>query len=225
MIRGSLYLVATPIGNREDITLRALRVLKEVDLILAEDTRRTRLLLKHYDIENPLLSYHDHNKCTRTPVVVDKLRAGQNIALVSDSGTPGISDPGFHLVREVIESDLPVIPIPGPSALVTALIVSGLPADRFVFEGWLPRKSGRRANRIKELANDTRTIIFYESPHRIARMLNDCLLILGDRRASVCRELTKKFETIDRQKISGLVEKYSSGSPKGEFVVLIEGHE
>jgi 16S rRNA (cytidine1402-2'-O)-methyltransferase len=224
MIQGSLYLVATPIGNMEDITLRALRVLREVDIVFAEDTRRTHRLLKHYDIAKPLLSYHDHNKLTCTPVVIDKLRTGNDVALVSDSGTPGISDPGFHLVREVIRSDLPVIPIPGPTALVTALIVSGLPADRFVFEGWLPRKSGKRANRIRELAQDTRTLIFYESPHRLLRMLNDCLLILGDRRAAVCRELTKKFETVERQKISGLVEEYSSRSPKGEFVVLIEGH-
>ncbi len=220
-----LYIVATPIGNLEDITLRALRILKEAELVVAEDTRRTGNLLKHYEIKKPLLSYHDHNKAERTQRIIERLKAGEKIALVSDSGTPGISDPGFYLVRKAIESELPVIPIPGPTALISGLVVSGLPTDKFVFEGWLPRKSTQRKRRLKELSQEPRTIIFFESPHRILNSLKDCLLVFGDRQGALCRELTKKFETVRRDKISNLIKEYSDKSPKGEFVVVIEGYK
>lgn len=220
-----LYIVATPIGNLEDITLRALRILKEAELVVAEDTRRTGNLLKHYEIKKPLLSYHDHNKAERTQRIIERLKAGEKIALVSDSGTPGISDPGFYLVRKVIESGLPVIPIPGPTALISGLVVSGLPTDKFVFDGWLPRKSTQRKRRLKELSQEPRTIIFFESPHRILNSLKDCLLVFGDRQGALCRELTKKFETVRRDKISNLIKEYSDKSPKGEFVVVIEGYK
>ncbi len=221
----SLYIVATPIGNLEDITLRALRTLREADLVVAEDTRRTGRLLKHYEIKKPLLSYHDHNKIQKTPVIIERLEAGEEIALVSDSGTPGISDPGFYLVREAIESEISVIPIPGPTALISGLVVSGFPTDKFVFEGWLPRKSSQRKQRLEELSQELRTIIFFESLHRLLRSLADCLLVLGDRKAVLCRELTKKFETVRRDKISNLIKEYSDKSPKGEFVVIIEGYD
>ncbi len=217
--------MATPIGNLEDITLRALRILKEAELVVAEDTRRTGVLLKHYEIKKPLLSYHDHNKAERTQRIIERLKAGEKIALVSDSGTPGISDPGFYLVRKAIESELPVIPIPGPTALISGLVVSGLPTDKFVFEGWLPRKSTQRKRRLKELSQEPRTIIFFESPHRILNSLKDCLLVFGDRQGALCRELTKKFETVRRDKISNLIKEYSDKSPKGEFVVVIEGYK
>ncbi len=217
--------MATPIGNLEDITLRALRILKEAELIVAEDTRRTGVLLKHYGIKKPLLSYHDHNKAERTPAIIKRLKAGEEIALVSDSGTPGISDPGFYLVRKAIESELPVIPIPGPTALISGLVVSGLPTDKFVFEGWLPRKSTQRKRRLKELSQEPRTIIFFESPHRVLNSLKDCLLVFGDRQGALCRELTKKFETVRRNKISNLIKEYSDKSPRGEFVVVIEGYK
>ena len=217
--------MATPIGNLEDITLRALRILKETELVVAEDTRRTGSLLKHYGIKKPLLSYHDHNKAERTPIIIERLKAGEEIALVSDSGTPGISDPGFYLVRKAIESGLPVIPIPGPTALISGLVVSGLPTDKFVFEGWLPRKSTQRKRRLKELSQEPRTIIFFESPHRVLNSLKDCLLVFGDRQGALCRELTKKFETVRRNKISNLIKEYSDKSPRGEFVVVIEGYK
>lgn len=215
--------MATPIGNLEDITLRAIRVLKEAELVVAEDTRRTGILLKHYGIKKSLLSYHDHNKEERTPEIIKRLNAGEKVALVSDSGTPGISDPGFYLVRKAIESGLPVVPIPGPTAIISGLVVSGLPTDKFVFEGWLPRKSTQRKQRLKELLQEPRTIVFFESPHRLLNSLEDCLLVLGDRRVVLCRELTKKFETVERDKISNLIKKYSDKSPRGEFIVVLEG--
>ena len=219
----SLYIVATPIGNLEDITLRAIRVLKEAELVVVEDTRRTGILLKHYGIKKSLLSYHDHNKEERTPEIIKRLNAGEKVALVSDSGTPGISDPGFYLVRKAIESGLPVVPIPGPTAIISGLVVSGLPTDKFVFEGWLPRKSTQRKQRLKELLQEPRTIVFFESPHRLLNSLEDCLLVLGDRRVVLCRELTKKFETVERDKISNLIKEYSDKSPRGEFIVVLEG--
>lgn len=215
--------MATPIGNLEDITLRAIRVLKEAELVVVEDTRRTGILLKHYGIKKSLLSYHDHNKEERTPEIIKRLNAGEKVALVSDSGTPGISDPGFYLVRKAIESGLPVVPIPGPTAIISGLVVSGLPTDKFVFEGWLPRKSTQRKQRLKELLQEPRTIVFFESPHRLLNSLEDCLLVLGDRRTVLCRELTKKFETVERDKISNLIKKYSDKSPRGEFIVVLEG--
>ena len=215
--------MATPIGNLEDITLRAIRVLKEAELVVVEDTRRTGILLKHYGIKKSLLSYHDHNKEERTPEIIKRLNAGEKVALVSDSGTPGISDPGFYLVRKAIESGLPVVPIPGPTAIISGLVVSGLPTDKFVFEGWLPRKSTQRKQRLKELLQEPRTIVFFESPHRLLNSLEDCLLVLGDRRTVLCRELTKKFETVERDKISNLIKEYSDKSPRGEFIVVLEG--
>ncbi len=222
-VDSGLYLVSTPIGNLEDITLRAIRILHEVDLIVAEDTRRTGLLLKHYNIKKPLLSYHDHNKFTRIPIIIDKLKAGSKVVFVSDSGTPGIADPCFHLVKKAIEDNIPVIPIPGPTSVISGLIVSGLPTDRFLLEGWLPKTSIKRRKKLEALVTELRTIIFFESPHRIVATLKDCLLILGNRRAAICREMTKKFETIERERLEYLVTKHSNSSPKGEFVIIIEG--
>jgi len=220
---GTLYLVSTPIGNLEDITLRALRVLKEADLIAAEDTRRTRLLLQRYQISRPMTSYHDHNKEARSPFLLDKLLQGKSVALASDAGTPGISDPAFYLVRLAIEHGVPVVPVPGPSALVSALIVSGLPPDRFAFEGFLPSKSGRRQSRLKALAREERTLLFFESPHRLKRTLEDILEVLGDRRAAVARELTKKFEEIARGSVSQLLDHYGEKKPRGEVVIVLAG--
>lgn len=221
---GTLYLVSTPIGNLEDITLRALRVLKEVELIAAEDTRRTRRLLRHYQISRPLISYHDHNKETRSPSLLEKLNSGKSLALVSDAGTPGISDPAFYLVRLAIQHGVPVVPVPGPSALISALIVSGLPPDRFAFEGFLPAKSGRRRRKLKALAGEERTILFFESPYRLKRTLEDILEIMGDRRATVARELTKKFEEVTRGTVTQLLEHYGEKKPRGEVVIVLTGY-
>lgn len=221
--RGTLYLVSTPIGNLEDITLRALRVFKEVDLIAAEDTRRTRLLLQRYQISQPITSYHDHNKEARSPVLLNKLLSGKSVALASDAGTPGISDPAFYLVRLAIEHQVPVVPVPGPSALISALIVSGLPPDRFAFEGFLPAKSGRRRTRLKALAHEERTILLFESPHRLRRTLEDILEVMGDRRAVVARELTKKFEEVTRGSVAQLLDHYREKKPRGEVVIVLAG--
>ncbi len=221
---GTLYLVSTPIGNLEDITLRALRVLKEVELIAAEDTRRTRRLLRHYQISRPLISYHDHNKEARSPSLLEKLNSGESLALVSDAGTPGISDPAFYLVRLAIQHGVPVVPVPGPSALISALIVSGLPPDRFAFEGFLPAKSGRRRRKLKALAGEERTILFFESPYRLKRTLEDILEIMGDRRATVARELTKKFEEVTRGTVTQLLEHYGEKKPRGEVVIVLTGY-
>jgi len=222
--RGTLYLVATPIGNLEDITLRALRMLREADLLAAEDTRRTRRLLDHYDISRPLISYHDHNKQHRSTRLLRALEEGRSVALVSDAGTPGISDPAFYLVRLAVERDLPVVPVPGPASPIAALVVSGLPPDRFVFEGFLPVKAGKRRARLQELAGESRTIVLFESPHRLVRTLGDILGILGDRPAAVARELTKKFEEVSRGPVSGLLERYGEKKPKGEMVIIVGGH-
>jgi len=221
--RGTLYLIATPIGNLEDITLRALRMLREADLLAAEDTRRTRRLLEHYDISRPLISYHDHNKEHRSARLLEALRQGRSVALVSDAGTPGISDPAFYLVRLAIEHDVPVVPIPGPASPIAALVVSGLPPDRFVFEGFLPAKAGKRRARLRALAEEPRTIVLFESPHRLVRTLREILDILGDRPAAVARELTKKFEEVSRGPVSGLLERYAEKKPKGEIVILLAG--
>ena len=220
--RGSLFLVSTPIGNLEDITLRALRVLKEVDLVAAEDTRRTGLLLRHYGISNRLDSYHDHNKARRTPVLLNRLRNGAHIAVVSDAGTPGISDPAYYLVRRAVESEIPVIPIPGATAAIAALTVSGLPTDRFVFEGFLPVRKGRK-KRLEKLKEETRTIILYESPHRLQRTLNDLHVFLGNRTLSVCRELTKKFEECIRTTAEEAMAHFLEHPAKGEFVLIVSG--
>ena len=224
-VKAGLYLVSTPIGNMEDITLRAIRILKEVDIIASEDTRRSGLLLKKYNIEKPLLSYHDHNKVERTPEIIEKLKNGKSFALISDSGTPGISDPGFYLVREAIKEGIPIIPIPGPTALISGLIVSGLPTDRFAFEGFLPRRKGRRRKRLQRLVNEERTMIFFEAPHRLLYFLQDLQEILGDRRIAVLRELTKKFEDIERGRVSEFISIYRQKRPKGEFVIVVEGNK
>ena len=220
---GILYIVSTPIGNLEDMSLRAVRILKEVDVVAAEDTRRTGLLFQHFGIENRLESYFDHNKEKKGPFLINRLLEGDAIAVVSDAGTPGISDPAFNLVRSAIENNIPVVPIPGPTAAVSALVVSGLPTDRFVFEGFLPVKKGRKT-RLFELCQETRTLIFYESPHRLIRTLNDLLEVLGDRRIAVVRELTKKFEEITRGRISELIEIYSHRKILGEFVLVLQGN-
>lgn len=218
---GILYVVATPIGNLEDITLRALRVLKEADLIACEDTRHTRLLLQRHGIGTPTTSYFEHNKLAKGPHLVALLRGGKSIALVTDAGTPGISDPGFHLVRLAQEAGAPVVPVPGPSALMAALSASGVPADRFVFEGFLPIKAGRRVNRLKDLRAMGRTVVLYESPHRIGKTLEAIHDVWGDVEVILARELTKQHEEILRSRVSELLTHGAVKVPRGEFVVLI----
>ncbi|MCJ7507356.1 MAG: 16S rRNA (cytidine(1402)-2'-O)-methyltransferase [candidate division Zixibacteria bacterium] len=220
---GKLYLVSTPIGNLEDITLRALRILKEVDLIAAEDTRHTPNLLRHYQIKNKLTSYHDFNEEKTTKELINLLKQGKSVALVSDAGTPGISDPAYLLVKSAIQENIEIIPIPGPTALISALVVSGLPTDRFVFEGFLPSKEGKRKRRLGELTDEKRTIILYESPHRLLKSLHRLKESLGDRNVVLARELTKKFEEIKRGKISQLIDYFTQKKIKGEIVILVEG--
>ncbi len=220
---GNLYLVSTPIGNLEDITLRALRVLKEVDLVAAEDTRHTGILLKHYNLQKRLVSYHDFNKERKAPILIKHLRAGKSVAVTSDAGTPGISDPGYLLVRLAVNENIKVVPVPGASAFLSALVVSGLPTDRFAFEGFLPAKPAKRRKRLKELREEERTLIFYESPHRFARMLDDISEILGQRKMVVARELTKKFEEILRDTPEGVRQAFGERKIRGELVVLVEG--
>jgi 16S rRNA (cytidine1402-2'-O)-methyltransferase len=217
---GTLYIVSTPIGNLEDITHRALRILKEVPLIAAEDTRRTRQLLSHYQIHTPLISYYEHNRFTRIPRIVDHLVSGQSLAVVTDAGTPGISDPAYRLVRAALEADCNIEAIPGASAVLTALVSSGLPTDRFIFEGFLPAKKGRK-QRLKRLLNEEATIIFFESPNRLLRTLKDILTHLGDRPAAIGRELTKLHEEIIRGKVSELISHFTTKAPRGEFVIMV----
>jgi 16S rRNA (cytidine1402-2'-O)-methyltransferase len=206
----------------EDISMRALRTLRSVDWVAAEDTRHTGILLKHYDIQQRLESYHDFNKTRKAPLLIQRLLRGASVAVVTDAGTPGISDPAFYLVREAIEKRIPVVPIPGPVAAVTGLVVSGLPTDRFVFEGFLPAKRGRR-KRLSALSEEIRTLVLYESPHRLMRTLTDLLETLGDREAAVCRELTKKYEEIIRGNLSLIIDVFSRRSIRGEFVIVIQG--
>src|SRR5712691_8047772 len=220
---GSLYIVATPMGNLEDITQRALRVLGEVDLIACEDTRHTRKLLHHFGINTPTVSYHEHNERERAAELVAQLQAGASIAIVSDAGTPGINDPGFRLVRLAIENSVRVIPVPGPSALITALVSSGLPTDEFFFAGFLPAKTNARRSRLAEFRSLPATLIFYEAPHRIAATLKDAHEILGEREAVVARELTKMHEEIARGRLSELAARFSAGeSARGEMVLIID---
>jgi len=214
---GMLYLVATPIGNLEDITLRALRVLKEVDLIACEDTRHTRKLLAHYQISKPTVSYHEHNEAERGAELIKKLEAGSNIALVSDAGTPLISDPGFRLVRDAIDRNIEVVPIPGPSAFVAALSASGLPASEFTFVGFLPAKSSARLQRLKELAHIKSMLVLYEAPHRIKETIADALAALGDRDCVLARELTKIHERFERAPLSEI----EIPEARGEMVLII----
>ena len=220
---GTLYLVGTPIGNVEDLSPRAQRILTEVDLIAAEDTRHTQGLLSRFSIHRPLVSYHDHNKERRTPELVEKLKAGSSVAIVSDAGSPGISDPAFTLVRAAVEAGVPVVPIPGASSALCALEVSGLPTDRFAFEGFLPRRAARRRARIEELRRDPRTLIFFESPHRLRESLRDLAEAWGERPASISRELTKKFEETRRGTLASLLEWVESTPPRGEFVLVVGG--
>ena len=219
---GTLFLVSTPIGNLEDISLRALRVLKEVDIIAAEDTRRTGILLRHFGIQTKMDSYYDHNKTRKAPFLISQLLKGNSIAVVSDAGTPGISDPAYYLVCRASEASIPIIPVPGATALISGLIVSGLATNRFVFEGFLPTKKGRKT-RLEALTAEQRTIILYEAPHRLMRTLSDLLEVLGDRTIAVCREMTKKFEEILRGSISDIIRVFSHRKPRGEFVLIIQG--
>jgi len=220
---GTLYLVATPIGNLADITQRALQVLKDVDLIACEDTRHTRKLLNHYGIDTKTISYHEHNEQQREDQLIDLLKQGSDIAVVSDAGTPSISDPGFRLVRAAIESDVPVVPVPGPSAMIAALIAAGLPTDEFFFAGFLPSKSNARRARLAMLQSIPGTLIFYEAPHRLAATLKDAYEILGEREAAVARELTKLHEELRRGKLSELAADYAEKADiRGEIVLLID---
>jgi 16S rRNA (cytidine1402-2'-O)-methyltransferase len=218
---GCLYLVATPIGNLEDITLRALRILKEVDQIACEDTRHTLKLLNHYDIRKPLVSYHEHNEITRAPELVLAMENGSSIALVSDAGMPLVSDPGHRLVTLAIRHHIPVVPIPGPAALLAALSASGLPNEEFLFVGFLPARSGERRRALEHLRIEERTIIFYEAPHRIADTVADALAILGNRPACLAREVTKLHEEFRRGKLFDLVQSLGDHPAKGEITLLI----
>lgn len=220
---GTLYLVATPIGNLEDITLRALRILKEVDLIAAEDTRKTLKLLNHFDISKPLTSFFRHNESRKGEYIISLLKEGQNIALVSDAGTPAISDPGEELVGMAIEEGITVSPIPGPVAAISALIVSGQSTGRFVFEGFIPMNKRGRKERLKELEFEQRTMIFYEAPHKLKYTLEDMLKFWGNRKIVLAREITKIYEEIIRTDLEHAIEKYNDDNPKGEFVIVVEG--
>ena len=220
---GTLYLVPTPVGNLEDITMRALKVLREADLILAEDTRTSGNLLRHFDIKNAMLSYHKFNEHKTVEGIVERLLAGQTIAVVSDAGTPGISDPGFLVAREAIRAGIEVITLPGATAFVPALVSSGLPCDRFCFEGFLPQKKGRQT-RLQALAEETRTMIFYESPHRIVKALAQFIEVFGpERQVSVCREISKVHEESVRGTLQEVLQHFTETEPRGEFVIVVGG--
>ena len=221
-MNGTLYLVATPIGNLADITHRAIDVLKTVSVIACEDTRHTRKLLQHYGLETKTVSYHEHNEQERARQLIELLREGKDVAVVSDAGTPSISDPGYRLVRAAIENEVRVVPVPGPSALISALIAAGLPTDEFFFGGFLPPRSNARRTRLTELRSVPGTLIFYEAPHRLAETLKDAFEMLGEREAVVARELTKLHEEIRRGGLSELAEHYSNEDPRGEIVLLID---
>lgn len=220
---GTLYLCATPIGNLQDMTERVLLTLKEVDLIAAEDTRNSIRLLNHFEIRTPMTSYHEYNKVEKAHYLVDQLLTGKNIALITDAGTPAISDPGEVLVAECQKAGVPVTSLPGCCACVTALTLSGLPTRRFCFEGFLPTDKKEKAFVLEELARETRTMILYEAPHHLKRTLSELLEMLGERRITLCRELTKKFETIMPTTLEGAADYYEENEPKGEYVLVIEG--
>lgn len=222
-MQGKLYLCATPIGNLEDITLRVLRTLEEVDLIAAEDTRNSIKLLNHFEIKTPMTSYHEYNKIEKAYQLVEKLKAGQNIALITDAGTPGISDPGEDLVRICYESGIEVTSLPGAAACITALTLSGLPTRRFAFEAFLPREKKERQTILSSLQKETRTIIIYEAPHHLKKTLEELFNVLGDRSITLCRELTKRYETAFQTSLSGAISYYQENEPKGEFVLVIQG--
>jgi 16S rRNA (cytidine1402-2'-O)-methyltransferase len=221
--KGTLYIVSTPIGNQEDITLRALRILKEVDFIAAEDTRHTFLLLKHFGVQTPLTSYFEGNELKKKEFILSKLRQGDQIALVSDAGTPGISDPGFRLIQTAIQNQIPIVPIPGPSAAIAALSVSGLPTDAFLFKGFLPHKSKKRRDMLETLREMRETLIVYESPHRLVESLEDIRDVLGDREIVLTRELTKLYEEILRGKVSEIQAQIGERKLKGEITLVISG--
>ena len=222
---GTLYIVGTPIGNLEDMTFRAVRILQGVDAIAAEDTRHTGKLLHHFQITTPQVSYHEHNRITRTGELVERLQQGQAIALVSDAGMPGISDPGYELVKACVEAGLTVVPIPGCSAVVAALTASGLPSDRFVFEGFLPAKPKDRRAHLEQLTSESRTLVFYEAPHRLRQTLQDLLMLGGDRAIVLARELTKLHEEFWRGTIAEAVDQYRDREPMGEFTLVLAGAE
>jgi 16S rRNA (cytidine1402-2'-O)-methyltransferase len=224
LMSGTLYVVSTPIGNLEDITLRALRILREVQVVAAEDTRHSRGLLSRYDIHTPLTSYHDFNKEEKTPVLLQKLSEGESVALVSDAGTPTVSDPGYYLITQAIAAGVPVSPVPGPSAVLSAIAVSGLPTDAFLFDGFLPKKRGARSRRLTELSAERRTLVFFESPHRILAVLQEMLVLFGDRRVALARELTKAFEEIIRGRLSEVIQKLEREKARGEITLVVEGN-
>lgn len=222
---GTLYLVPTPVGNLEDITMRALRILREADLVLAEDTRTSGILLKHFDIHVPMQSYHKFNEHQTVQHVVERLKAGESVAVVSDAGTPGISDPGFLVAREAIRAGIEVITLPGATAFVPALVSSGLPCDKFCFEGFLPQKKGR-LTRLEELKSEPRTIIFYESPHRVIKALQQFIETFGpDRPVSCCREISKIHEQSVRGTLEEVLAHFEANEPRGEFVIILGGKE
>jgi len=222
---GILYLVPTPVGNLEDITLRAIRILKEADLILAEDTRTSGILLKHFDIKNAMLSYHKFNEHQTVDRVVERLKAGETVAVISDAGTPSISDPGFLVAREAIRAGIEVITLPGATAFVPALVSSGLPSDRFCFEGFLPQKKGRQT-RLEALREESRTMIFYESPHRVVKALQQFIEVFGpERPVSVCREISKIHEESVRGTLTEVLEHFQQQEPRGEFVIIVGGKD
>ncbi|MCI1959258.1 MAG: 16S rRNA (cytidine(1402)-2'-O)-methyltransferase [Clostridia bacterium] len=220
---GTLYLCGTPIGNLGDITLREIETLKNCDLIAAEDTRNTLKLLNHFNISTPMTSYHEHNKYSKGPVLIEKLKSGTNIALVTDAGMPGISDPGCDLAKDCINEGIPVTSAPGPTAVITALVISGMDSRRFVFEGFLPSDKKECAYVLKNIENETRTVVFYEAPHRLCATLKTLIKATNDRKAACVREITKKYEEVKRGRLSELLEFYKLNEPKGEFVIIIAG--
>jgi 16S rRNA (cytidine1402-2'-O)-methyltransferase len=221
---GTLYIVGTPIGNLEDITLRALRILGQVGLIAAEDTRASRRLLSHYDIKTPLTSYWEHNKLTKLEYVMDALET-KDVALVSNAGMPGISDPGYELIKAAIERGIDVVPVPGPSAVTSSLVISGLPTDSFLYLGFLPRKRGKRVRLLQSLAGETRTIVAFEAPHRLLRTLKDIRETLGERSVAITRELTKLHEEVVRGSVSEVVDRFERNPPRGEVTLVMQGAE
>lgn len=220
---GKLYLCATPIGNLEDITYRVVRTLNEVDLIGAEDTRNSIKLLNHFDIKTPMTSYHEFNKYDKAKQLVEMMKEGKNIAIITDAGTPGISDPGEEVVRQCFEAGIQVTSLPGPAACITALTMSGQKTRRFCFEAFLPKDKKEKVAVLEELKNETRTIIIYEAPHRLVRTLKELRETLGNRQLTLCRELTKKYEEADKTTIDQAIEKYNEKEPRGEYVLVIEG--
>ncbi len=221
---GTWNIVPTPIGNLDDITRRAVKILSAVDLIAAEDTRTTKVLLDHLQIQKPLISFFTHNELIRVPQIIEKLKDGLTVALVSDAGTPGISDPAYSIIQACIQNNLPIVPLPGPTAFVPVLVASGMSTQSFIFEGFLPHKKGR-ATKLNQLKDEPRTLIFYESPHRILKTLEDLQISFGDRQAVIGREMTKKFEEILRGTLSSLRNTLSSRQIKGEFVLIVSGNK